>query len=66
MNLTEAYVGAMKGLNNNPFILDARKFQLAICKELALTYPRGNKVDGQQVTSADLARLKERGERRLK
>lgn len=67
MNITKAYTGALDGLK--PYCYDGRtrKAQIDICTQLAmLRRAKYHVQDSSAVTAADLARLKDRGEVRLK
>lgn len=68
MNLYTAYLGAFEGLK--PFKYDGRtrKVQVDICTQLAMLRRQHitRQVDGHLVTDAELARLKDCGEKRLK
>lgn len=67
MNIQAAYLGAIEGLAPRIYDKHVRDLQFAIPLQLALMRPRGDVVDGQQVTNQDLKMLKYRGkEVRLK
>lgn len=70
MNLYKSYVGAMKGLTD-PYSQQQghiRDIQKAIAGELAFMRRRHvqGQIDGHIVSDADIMRLKDRGEKRLK
>jgi len=66
MNIEKAYRGAVYGLRPTCQNFHVRDIQIAIATEITLQRPRGGITDGQTVTDADLAGLKDRGEKRLK
>lgn len=68
MNLYKAYVGAVSGLSPYYPQGHVRDIQYAIATELAAMRMRyvTRQVDGHMVSNADLRRLKDRGEKRIK